>query len=380
MGSTASAAPPPSLRDHLRSARPPFGRPIHLILGNEAADLDSVACALALAHAWRSRDPGLLTVPVLNIPRAELSLRRDVRQALRYAGLRPDDLVFADDLPGGAARALAPRGALTLVDHNALAPAQRPLAPFVRAVVDHHRDERLFPAARPRLVEPVGSCATLVARLVGDAVAPQVARLLLCAVLVDTANLSPAFGKATAEDIAAVERLRAPAGWDPAACEEVFERLRAARADVTGFSVAMLLRKDLKVFAARGLSAAIASIVLSAEAFARRAQEVDDDPLTVCAEQFRTQLGVDCLATLMAYSDGESFRRELGVLKGEVGDRLQALLFEEAALGLQRMEVPRGDGLWWFSFKDARMSRKVVAPAFLKVMEQLAGAGGRQEK
>ena len=43
--------------------------------------------------------------------------------------------------------------------------AQAFLAPAVRAVVDHHDDAARFGEARPRVVAPVGSCATLVAEM-----------------------------------------------------------------------------------------------------------------------------------------------------------------------------------------------------------------------
>lgn len=41
-------------------ARPPSpssGRPVHVVLGNEAADLDSTACAIALAYLRHKQHP-----------------------------------------------------------------------------------------------------------------------------------------------------------------------------------------------------------------------------------------------------------------------------------------------------------------------------------
>lgn len=53
---------------------------------------------------------------------------------------------------------------LSLVDHNRLSTSQRGLAGSVRRVVDHHDPESALPNVVSSTIEPVGSCATLVAR------------------------------------------------------------------------------------------------------------------------------------------------------------------------------------------------------------------------
>jgi len=52
---------------------------------------------------------------------------------------------------------------LTLVDHNMLAAADSHLQPSVVRVIDHHKRDK--PLDRRDLIEPVGSCCTLVAEM-----------------------------------------------------------------------------------------------------------------------------------------------------------------------------------------------------------------------
>ncbi|KAI0267356.1 hypothetical protein BC834DRAFT_923584 [Gloeopeniophorella convolvens] len=172
-----------------------------IAMGNEAGDLDSLASAVA--YAWyathRLQQP---TVPLLRTRRADVALRAENLHALALSGAAADDLLTADELPAHA----PPAARYALLDHNVLA------EPFtaddggarVVAVIDHHADEGRHLDAAPRVVEvPTGSCASLVARLVQrewPAGAQRgVARLLLCAVLVDTGGLR-AGGKAEAAD------------------------------------------------------------------------------------------------------------------------------------------------------------------------------------
>ena len=50
------------------------------------------------------------------------------------------------------------------MDHNQLSEAQTGLLAAVRKVVDHHDRDESLPAAVHSVIEPVGSCATLVAQ------------------------------------------------------------------------------------------------------------------------------------------------------------------------------------------------------------------------
>lgn len=80
----------------------------------------------------------------------------------------------------------------------------------VVAVIDHHTDEGLYhETADPRIIAvPTGSCSSLVAQLLHaecpDTIPPELATLLLCAVLIDTGGLKPGGKAENADRLAAI--------------------------------------------------------------------------------------------------------------------------------------------------------------------------------
>ncbi|XP_047217134.1 exopolyphosphatase PRUNE1 isoform X5 [Girardinichthys multiradiatus] len=162
----------------------------HVVLGNEACDVDSMVSALAFAYLlFKTAGGDSLVLPLLNIRQSELVLRSDNVFLLRQTGLSPDLLLFRDQLD---LRVLhrAGRLRLTLVDHNVLPrltlqissslaslpsillllncgcatrlPSDTDLEGAVVEVLDHHQLERKLSPTCPVTVEMVGSCATLV--------------------------------------------------------------------------------------------------------------------------------------------------------------------------------------------------------------------------
>lgn len=362
-----------SLRDFLLSNKPSSNGRTHVIIGNEAADIDSLACAITLAYARRgqSKLTQMPVVPVANLPRADLQLRRDALLALSLAGLSPSDLVFADELPGGLANTVS-AGSVILVDHNALAHHQDGAASRVVGLIDHHKDERKYLSASPRIIEKVGSCATLVANMLEPGDDRGAARLLLCAVMLDT-NLLRSEEKTTVQDIKAMAQLAAIAEWDEKKCHDVYKLLKNARSDVSGFDARDILRRDLKTFLNGGLCVAIASIGLSPEELVGLAQE---NELSFYFDEFARQKEVDCVFGLMNHSTKGFHERHLCVLAGQVGDAIQEELYAggKGEIGLERCQVKGGGGLWWFQLKDAGLSRKIVAPVVTQALGVVAKA------
>ncbi|TFY53466.1 hypothetical protein EVG20_g10102 [Dentipellis fragilis] len=174
-----------------------------VVMGNEAGDLDSLASSIA--YAWYATNAKrTLTIPLIRTPRDDFALRAENQHALALAGIDPArDLLCMDDAP------TSPSDKFALVDHNALAPRYAAACPDARvvAVIDHHEDEGLYTdTADPRVITvPTGSCASLIARLLSDAcpdgttTPPELATLLLAAILIDTGGLKPG-GKATPVD------------------------------------------------------------------------------------------------------------------------------------------------------------------------------------
>ncbi|GAA6063579.1 hypothetical protein JCM10212_000183 [Sporobolomyces blumeae] len=143
-----------------------------LCMGNEAGDLDSLASALAYStFATSTLSASSFStefIPLVLTPRDDLYLRPENLESLKRAHVSTDSLLTIDDVP--RARIDRPRSSrphFVLVDHNALLPSFRHDDDDrgddrVVAIVDHHADEGHHLSARPRTIEPVGSCSSLV--------------------------------------------------------------------------------------------------------------------------------------------------------------------------------------------------------------------------
>lgn len=130
---------------------------LKVVIGNEAADADSVVSAITLAYFLSAQHPGVQYVPVLSLPRAEMKLRPETLLLLRLAGAAEEEgpaaagerqrhLTFLDeaDLPALAQK--CPELKVVLVDHNRLCRALQPaLDGRVEAIVDHHEDKGHYP-------------------------------------------------------------------------------------------------------------------------------------------------------------------------------------------------------------------------------------------
>ena len=115
------------------------------MLGNSSCDLDSTVCALVYGYFQHSRcgRSAELHIPVLNICRADFSLRTDVIHVLGQCGLSDISLLtFRDDID---LRLLHSNGQLklTLVDCHVLPQEDSVLDDALVEVIDHR------PRARP---------------------------------------------------------------------------------------------------------------------------------------------------------------------------------------------------------------------------------------
>ncbi|KAL4629514.1 hypothetical protein GN956_G16986 [Arapaima gigas] len=247
---------------------------VHVVLGNEACDLDSMVSALVFAYFLHttSGSSGKTVVPVLNIRRSELALRTDSTFLLRQNGLPQEVLTFRDevDLLG---LCQADRLSLTLVDHNVLPSADSGLEGAVLEVIDHHLLERRHSDSCPVTVETVGSCATLVtervAREAPEIIDRQVAQLLYGTIVMDCVNMAPAAGKVTPKDsqFAAWLESRFP---DLPPRGALFQSLQSAKFDVSGLTTEQVLLKDMKVASGGDLSLAVSVVYMTLEAFLQR--------------------------------------------------------------------------------------------------------------
>uniref|UniRef100_A0A6I8PEI4 Prune exopolyphosphatase 1 n=1 Tax=Ornithorhynchus anatinus TaxID=9258 RepID=A0A6I8PEI4_ORNAN len=240
---------------------------VHVVLGNEACDLDSMVSALALAFFLSRTSAQPSAVPLLNVARGELPLRGDSVALLRRLHLPEAALIFRDEVDLHALHR-AGRLSLTLVDHHVLPSSDAALEEVVTEVLDHRPLEKQWAAPCRVKAEPVGSCTTLVAeRILQEAphiLDPQLAALLHGTIVLDCVDLSPAAGKVTPRDARCVEELesRFP---ELAPHSRIFQVLQEAKFDVSGLTTEQMLRKDLKVISGEGGTLALSAIYLTLE-------------------------------------------------------------------------------------------------------------------
>ncbi|MCK5674656.1 MAG: DHH family phosphoesterase, partial [Spirochaetales bacterium] len=197
-----------------------------IVMGNEAADLDSMASAVCYAWYLYLSDKNQSSFPLINIPRADFKLRTEAVFLFKEAGVDIDQLLFAEDVD---LEILNKDGnlKLVLVDHNKLASSQSGLEKSISAILDHHADEKSYPASAVTDIRPVGSAATIIAESFfkdqKDSIAGPLGTLLLGTILLDTVNLDPEAGRVTDDDSKAAASLVEISGLDS---KKLFDKLQ----------------------------------------------------------------------------------------------------------------------------------------------------------
>lgn len=356
---------------------PPGHAGIHAVIGNEAADLDSMASAimygfLACRTLERRNQPH---VPVINIPRRDFVLRTEAVYLFDRLGLDVTALQFIDEINLGALHRDG-QLSLTLVDHNVLSQDQAPYHDAVEAIIDHHDDSGLYPRAALRRIEPVGSAATLVAEMIlrdnPELLDEGTATLLLGTLLLDTVNLSPGAGRVTPKDTDVANQLRGIAG---AESQTLFDALQSAKFDVSALGTGDLLRKDYKEWDGERLRYGISSVLTPL------ANWIAKDPdLIAGLREYLQSRNLHCLIAMMAYSGADgAFHRELAVLTPDQALRTRLLSYLNTDVsGLNPIHPPNlqdADRVDFFTLDDVSLSRKKLQPILHRFFSGMKPAG-----
>lgn len=351
------------------------GSEFHVVLGNEACDVDSMVCALTYAYFLsKTAQSEKLVLPLLNIRQSDLVLRSDNVYLLRQIGLSPDLLLFRDQLDLRALQR-AGRLRLTLVDHNVLPSSDSDLEGAVVEVIDHHMQEREPSPSCPVTVEMVGSCATLVTeRIIQKApeiLDQQIAQLLYAAVLLDCVNMAPSAGKVTPKDseFAAVLESRFPALPPRGA---LFQDLNNAKFDVSGLNTEQMLRKDMKSVSG-SLNVAISVLYIKLEDFLQRPQ------LEAELSGFCLKFGFDLLLLMtISFTENKEPMRELAVFSHSTTCREEVSLYLEQAhnpaLSLCPISCPHPH-ITAYQQGNSLASRKKLLPIVKDFLKERDGDG-----
>lgn len=357
-----------ALQKYLSFSKAARNRARLVVLGNEAADLDSMASSIAYGYLLSLDDSHGLVLPVMPICRADFTLRTEAAYLFAEAGIELDDIVFFDEVEFD--KLIAEGAGLVLVDHNKLGPALEQYNSSVVGVVDHHKDEGLYDDASPRIVRTIGSTASLVGmefqkkRIVFP---ENIAILLGGTILVDTVNLSEKAGRVTDADIRIAELLLPLC---PLPGDEFFANIQRAKFNITGLSTADLLRKDYKEFQFERARCGIGSALLPVSQW----REMDADLFSAFVN-FATVRRLDVLLCMNAFKDPD-FGRDLMVYctTKEMHD---ALLFylQKTSLGLTPYEKSGGQEdkkgcMSCFHQGNLDISRKKLQPLLAEFFER----------
>ena len=335
-----------------------------IVIGNEAADLDSMVSAILygqLASACRAPDAPLV-VPVINCPRRDFVLRTEAVYLFGALGVDVDALLFVDEIDLEALYRTG-RLHLTLVDHNILAADQEQYADAVDAIIDHHADGGFCPQASPRTIEPVGSDATLVAEAMlrdrPDLIDAGSAMLLLGTILLDTVNLDPAAKRVTAKDKDMAARLGEVAGSN---ADDLFATLQAEKFNVSALGTGDMLRKDYKAWDTPSGTYGMSTVLTSLEDWIAK-----DPGLVAGLNTFLRSRGLVCLLAMMAYTNARGdFCRELAVyvpdsvLAADLTATLEASDLRLTRIRLADLKDP--EQVMLFTQQNTSMSRKKLQP------------------
>ncbi|KAJ3415549.1 Exopolyphosphatase [Chytridiales sp. JEL 0842] len=382
--------------------------PVTVVLGNEAADLDSMVSALAYAYLRQTNNTATSTprsyIPLIPIPSSDFSLRSEAVYAFSSSfptsSIVPD-LVFLDhiSLPN-----LATNHDLKLIltDHNKLPPSLECYANRVDGIIDHHKDEKMHLDAAVRIIEPVGSATSLVVRELVEVkedsglLDAELCKLLLAPVLLDTINLQPEMQRVTPTDTFAVERLLAKlvsvsnnemdlrmAGDTDrrrkSYTDSFFQELQDAKFDCSSLTSLDLLRKDYKETQTASVKFGISTVGWNVQAWKAR----EEKGLMSIAEALKgwmekQGLDVGMIMTAFDYKGegGRGFERELVVcFADKMGSVRQAFLDKLEGvdeLQLERVDGPRDrSGLFWYRQKNLGMSRKILQPIVVTICQAM---------
>jgi exopolyphosphatase len=310
--------------------------------------------------------------------------------AFEAASLDPTFLLTSSDIPS----APAPQPSrFVLVDHNRL------LSSFtgdVVGIIDHHEDEHLHTTATPRMIKPVGSCASLVTQQFRSVLESGSAKqfkdaaiLLLSAILIDTGALKPK-GKAIEEDYQAAQLLMPLTGLAtdvgsiagdgshiPAPLQEYFGALSLAKSSVGHLSTRDLLRRDYKEYDySTGTRCGLATVPVKLEPWHER----DIDEFWEGADAWMAERKLHVLGILTTYKSakkGKGRRQSVWVVRGEGKefDKLANQLFrgiEKSELQVEDIGKLKGQKkrrVRVYQHQNTKATRKAVAPLVQKVIE-----------
>jgi len=266
-------------------------------------------------------------------------------------------------------KSLATAGKLSvvLVDTNTLSSDLHYLVPHVKQIIDHHKDQGVdYHPDCERVIDPVGSCATLIALKLfatdEEIVDKVVAELLLATILVDTFNLSHSAKRATVKDRDMTAKLN---DMVTISTDELYRSVLGARCDNSALSVKELLEKDYKIAVRGGMVLGFCSVLGKLDEIAK------DQDFKEEANRFSLDKKLDLLLLLgVDIEEAELRGRSIGVFQspGKDNSNLKSSIinFMKNCSDIRAdSETSYDSGLVVLNQCNTAASRKVLLPLIM---------------
>lgn len=367
------------------------------------ADLDTLCTSLLLAYLRTYTNASSTTtfyIPISNLPRADIPLRQELLPVLARANIKTTDLITLNDLPpvNDTSKRIPPdQTRWILVDHNALqGDLGKVYGSRLAGCIDHHDEENKVPKAtgdEPRVIQPCGSCGSLVVDYCKDAWAKlsaestdqqsrtwdsEVASVALAPILIDTGNLKN--DKTTTTDVSSaefVEKLIQAERGAKFNATEYWTELLEAKQSIDRLTIQEILRKDYKQWNEPDNILGISSMVKNLSFLLNKADSKEQFLQSIKTHAQERDLSMCCI--MASFHDGKEYTREIFLWAFNEQGVKAAQHFEIASqveLGLEEWNGGsldfEGEGEWrraWWQRKTEH-SRKRVAPLMRSAIEQ----------
>lgn len=373
---------------------------LSIVCGNESADFDSVSSALSYAYfdyLYQVQTTQLSNItpllPVINIPRDDLKLRKDITFMLeKEYSINEDLLYFHEDLIKWKTQHNGLQIDAVLVDHNELVNESKKLIDNVVGIIDHHEDMGLYTDAKPRIIQVTGSCTSLIfnywnAQIEDKSAMKDMIKFMYGAVLLDTANFKHKVEDPDREAVKNYQTLEngptinllSQDKNETFSQEQFFKTLKKAKKDIKGLSVRDIMKKDYKQFefnvgsSGKSITVGIGSMVKSLKWLYKEYSGVET--FREECEKYRKEFNLDVVVVMSSSKDKDtgSFTREMALVSSPENQALVTKMIAAMTPILQlepHKHTPTAT-CWEYKQLNVEASRKQVVPCIKRVLEQL---------
>ncbi|XP_036595190.1 protein prune homolog 2 [Trichosurus vulpecula] len=286
---------------------------VHVVIGHKSCDLDSLISAFTYAYLLdKVSPPGVLCLPVLNIPRTEFNYFTETRCILEELNISESSHIFRDEIN---LHHLNEEGklSLTLVSNNVLASEDKTLESAVVKVIN--------PAERCDTgFEFQESSSSLVAKEIlqeaPELVTEQLAHLLRGSILFSWMSMESEKMSEKQEEILSILEEKFP---DLPPREDIISVLQETQCSAQSLSIEQIMLKDLKELSDGEIKVAISTVYMTLEDCMFHRNIATD--LKIFTEKY----GFDVLILLASYlTDEQQTKRQIAVYSenAELGNQI----------------------------------------------------------